>query len=84
LKDGDVFLSRIITGDETWAHHYDPMKKIRSMEWRRQSPPRKKKLTAETFPGKVMAIVFRDSKWILLLEFSERGATIDSERVQIR
>jgi hypothetical protein len=23
-KDGDAFLSNIITGDETWFHHYDP------------------------------------------------------------
>jgi hypothetical protein len=21
---GEAFLSRIITGDETWAHHYEP------------------------------------------------------------
>ena len=36
----------------------------------------------ETYPGKVMTIVFRDSEGILLLEFLDRGATIDSERVQ--
>jgi hypothetical protein len=23
-KDGNAFLSNIITGDETWFHHYDP------------------------------------------------------------
>ena len=23
-KDGDAFLSNIMTGDETWLHHYDP------------------------------------------------------------
>jgi hypothetical protein len=23
-KDGDAFLSNIITGDEIWFHHYDP------------------------------------------------------------
>jgi hypothetical protein len=27
-KDGDVFLSRIITDDETWVHHYDSVTKI--------------------------------------------------------
>ena len=30
---GEVFLSRIVTGDETWAHHYEPEKKRQSMEW---------------------------------------------------
>jgi hypothetical protein len=24
-KDGDAFLSRIITDNETWVHHYDPL-----------------------------------------------------------
>ena len=27
-KDGGAFLYRIITNDETWVHHYDPMTKI--------------------------------------------------------
>jgi len=27
--EGEDFLKRIITGDETWVHHYDPEKKKR-------------------------------------------------------
>jgi len=30
---GDSFLDRIITGDETWYHHYEPESKRQSMEW---------------------------------------------------
>jgi hypothetical protein len=31
--EGDSFLDRIITGDETWCHHYEPESKRQSMEW---------------------------------------------------
>ena len=32
--DKDKFLSRVITGDETWIHHYDPESKSESMQWK--------------------------------------------------
>jgi histone-lysine N-methyltransferase SETMAR len=41
--DGDSFLDRIITGDETWCHHYKPELKTQSMEWRHVNFPSKKK-----------------------------------------
>ena len=31
--EGDSFLDRIITGDETWCHHYEPESKRQSMKW---------------------------------------------------
>jgi len=31
--EGDSFLDHIITGDETWCHHYEPESKRQSMEW---------------------------------------------------
>ena len=31
--EGDSFLDRIITGDETWCHHYELESKWQSMEW---------------------------------------------------
>ena len=30
----DIFLDRIITGDETWVHHYELKSKRQSMEWK--------------------------------------------------
>jgi len=33
-KEDEDFLKKIITGDETWAHHYDPEKKRQAMEYR--------------------------------------------------
>jgi len=42
----DNVLSRLITGDETWIHHWDPDTKQESMQWKHVnslavSPPRK-------------------------------------------
>jgi hypothetical protein len=37
----EAFLSWIITGDETWTHHYEPEKKRQSMEWHHPQKPRK-------------------------------------------
>jgi hypothetical protein len=56
-KDGGNFLSRIITGDETWVHHYDPLTKCQSMECHHQSSPRKKKFKVQTSASKFMASV---------------------------
>ncbi|PNF35235.1 hypothetical protein B7P43_G06871 [Cryptotermes secundus] len=42
--DGDEFLDRIITGDETWIAHITPETKQRSMHWRHSGSPCKTKL----------------------------------------
>ena len=83
LKDGDIFLSRIFSSDEMWVHHYDPMKKIRSMEWHYESSSGKKKINVQTSAGKVMASVFCDSEGISSVEFLEGGAKINSERYEL-
>ena len=36
-------LERIVTGDETWIHHYEPESKRQSKEWRHPSSPTPKK-----------------------------------------
>jgi hypothetical protein len=49
----------------------------KTMEWCQLSP-HEKKSEVQTFVGKVMANVLWDSEGILLLEFLERGAVINS------
>jgi hypothetical protein len=39
----EEFLSRIVTGDEMWVHHYEPESKRQSMEWKHLGLPTKKK-----------------------------------------
>ena len=74
--EGDDFLLRIVTGDESWFHHFEPETKRQSMEWRHlHSPPKKK---AKTVPSaaKVMGTVFWDAEGLILAEFLEPGQTI--------
>ena len=73
------FFERIITGDETWVHHYEPESKRQSMEWRHPSSPKTKKFKTEKSAGKIMATVFWDVHGMLLTDFSPQGATINSD-----
>ena len=38
-REGDNFFNCIITGDETWVHHYEPETKRQSMQWKHTSSP---------------------------------------------
>jgi hypothetical protein len=40
--EGDVFLERTVTGDETWVHYHQPETKKASKEWRHTSSPKQK------------------------------------------
>ena len=78
--EGDSFLDRIITGDATRSHHYEPQSKRLSMEWRHVNYPSKKKFKMLLSVCKVMCTVFWDRKGVILLDFLEPGQTIISDR----
>jgi len=54
----DNVLSRIITGDETWIHHWDPYTKEESMQWKHVNSPPPRKFCTQLSAGKVMATIF--------------------------
>lgn len=72
----EIFLSRFVTMDETWVHHFDPETKKQSMSWKRASSPTPKKFKVSSSAGKVMASVFWDAEGIIMVEYLEKGATI--------
>jgi len=78
--EGDSFLDRIVTGDETSCHHCEPESKRQSMEWRHVNSPSKKKFKTLPSADKVMCTVFWDRKRVILLDFLEPGQTINSDR----
>ena len=69
-------LDRIITGDETWCHHYELESKLKSLEWRHVNSPSKKTLPSA---GKVMYTAFWDRKGVILLDILEPQETINSD-----
>jgi hypothetical protein len=73
VQQGEEFLSRIVTGDETWVHHYEPESKGQSMEWKHLGSPTKNKFKTQSSAGKVMLTVFWDSKGPILEDYLEKG-----------
>jgi histone-lysine N-methyltransferase SETMAR len=76
---GDDFLARIVTGDETWLHHFEPETKRQSMEWHPANSPKEKKFKSVPSAGKIMAMVFFDSEGLLLVDIVPQGTTINSD-----
>ena len=61
-------INRIVTGDETWVHFYDPESKQESMQWHQKGGPPPKKFKVVLSAGKVMATIFWDCEGILLID----------------
>ncbi|KAJ4440568.1 hypothetical protein ANN_08713 [Periplaneta americana] len=74
--DGDEFLDRIVTGDETWISHFTPETKQQSMHWRHCGSPVRTKFKQTLSVQKVMCTVFWDRKGILLIDFLPRGIVL--------
>lgn len=77
-KDSD-FLTRIVTGDETWVHHWDPETKSESKQWVHKGSPPPKKARTQPSAGKLMATIFWDMNGILLIEYMPKGTTINAD-----
>jgi len=74
--DWNLFLKRIVTGDETWVPHYDPESKQQSMQWKHASSPSPRKFKVQASAGKIMCTIFRDAEGILLIDFMPQKVTI--------
>lgn len=80
LLEADAeFLTRIVTGDETWVHHWDPETKLESMQWIHKGSPPPKKARTQPSAGKLMATIFWDLHGVLLIEYMPKGTTINAE-----
>jgi len=79
-NESEEFLSRIVTEDETWVHHYEPESKRQSMEWKHPGSPTKKKFKTQPSAGNVMLTLFWDSEGPILEDYLEKGCTINSAK----
>ena len=75
----DNFFHSIVTDDESWIHHYDPLSQLETKVWKwlgEQTPTR---LRQERSAGKIMMIIFWDKDGVLLTEYLLRGTTINGQ-----
>ncbi len=82
-EDPDGFLSRIITGDETWLSTYEPERKHQSAQWTSKNEARPQKAIKAHGSRGVMFTLFFDAQGPILCEFLGKGETIDSNRYQL-
>ena len=79
-KEGETFLRSIVTGDESWVHHYDPESKVQSMEYRHKTSPSPRKFKVIASARKVLLTIFWDMEGVVHMEFLNQGQTVNSEQ----
>jgi len=76
--EGDQYFDHTVTGDETWISYTNIGSKRQSMQWRHSSSLKAKKMKASFFSQKNHGHHFLGQKGDLLIDFLERGLTINA------
>ena len=71
------FFDCIVTGDEFWIHHCDPLSQLEAKVWKRLGEQTPTRLRQERSAGKIMMIIFWNEDDALLTEYLPRGTTIN-------
>jgi histone-lysine N-methyltransferase SETMAR len=75
-EEGDDFLKKIVTCDESWIHFYDPETKRQSQQWIGPNSPKPKKCKSIKSAQKVMILVFFDYQGIIYIHEVPEKQTI--------
>ena len=75
-EDPIGFLGRIVTGDETWIHHYDPLSQLEAKVWKKPGEKTPSRPRIQRSTGKIMMTIFWDNEGILLMDYLSHGDTI--------
>jgi hypothetical protein len=67
--EGEDMLNRTFTGNEAWVHHYQPVSKQASLQWKHSSSPSTKTFKVTPAAGKVMLTMFGNYQGVLLTHF---------------
>ena len=81
--NSNEFLSRVITGDETWLYHWDPETKQASMQSQHVGSPPPKKARTQASAGKVMATIFWNVEGILLIDYLSKTTITGNYYVEV-
>ena len=77
-KEGNDFLNRIITTDETWMWFYNPKMKGQSTVWNRSGSPPPEKARVTKSGGKHMFIMFCDRRGMILQHTVPKDTTVNA------
>ena len=77
------FLSRIITGDETWLHHCSLWTKMQSMVWKHSTLSANNKFKATVGVGKVIATIDWNICKFVLIYFMLCGVMVTAFACQV-
>ena len=75
-KEGNDFLFRITTGDESWFYYYQSESKQLSRQWKRADSPSPAKLKQDSSEPKILYSFFWDYNDVILKESVPAGTTI--------
>ena len=76
-KNPANFFDSIVTGDESWIYHYDPLSQLEAKVWKRLDEQTPTELSQERLAGKIMMMIFCDTDGVVLTEYLPRGTTIN-------
>jgi histone-lysine N-methyltransferase SETMAR len=79
VRNDPDFLYKVVTGDESLIHVYDPETKQKSSQWKYPSSPRPKKARQVKSNVKSMQICFFDFYGITQREFVPTGQTVNAK-----
>ncbi|XP_061190225.1 histone-lysine N-methyltransferase SETMAR-like [Saccostrea echinata] len=78
-SEGDSFINKIITTDETWLFYFDPETKQQSSAWKRKSSPPPQKAKLRQSSRKNMFIFFMDIQGMLLIHAVPAHQTVNAD-----
>ena len=65
--------------EETWLYHYNPGTKQQSIKWLHSGSPRPKNSRVQKSAGKFLSSIIWDQDGILLIDYLQKGQTINGE-----
>jgi hypothetical protein len=78
-REGESFLRRIITLDESCAKSYEPQMKRQSSEWRHYGSPQKSEVRQNPSNVKVMVILMYDYDGVVLKHTIPQQQTVNAQ-----
>ncbi len=78
-SDPADFCARLVTGDETWIHQWDPESRLETREWTNRNAPPPIMVRTQPSAAKIMTTIFWNSSGVLLIDYLPHHTTINGQ-----